>query len=380
MTKLTTRIVAFLALAGAMLLAQTVRAQTGAYVAPSLGVEGVRDDNLYGGGQHAAIYYTRLRPLFGIGWDGNRFDIGARYGYDNDVFGFQLPPTRTLASHLFATWGSYEATRRLTLGAEALYVDSRYGYRPFGVFDTGVDRRMRTIYANARPYFGYRLTEDTEIGGGWFSMIERQGPVETRMHEGKGTLAHELSRSNRASLELSGRELQFSDGSDERSYAALVGWEHRFTRLTALSLEAGPRFGGGRIDPEGRLSLRRADRLSSYELSAARLQTTMAGYFGAMRTTVVAARASHELFDNFVTLAIEPAYYDTRGRTYDSRVMRLDTSLRFPVTEWLSLTATYQLSRQWFFIGQEAAPIAGEVDHTLISIGVAVGSPDPIRI
>src|SRR5262249_35834019 len=143
---------------------------------------------------------------------------------------------------------------------------------------------------------------------------------------------------------------EFNDAGDVPAYGLVLGWTHKITPLTRISIDAGPRLTvparWSDVKPEVDLLLARQTGASEVSLEYARTLTTAVGFSGVMDTQrVVASAGYHEprAMDFTATGSVySNAFADSTTRVYQAT---LDLTRRMIGVFWFSTSYSFDIQR-----------------------------------
>jgi hypothetical protein len=352
-------------------------AQPGFYATPSLSVGEVYDDNLFStptGRQ--TDFISRFSPALEAAYRSAPLTLLGRYGFDAELyaehpelneaqvrqdasFEIQSRPTPTLR---FGLTGFFRETQT----AGELNVETGLA--------AGRERAQRLgVTTSAGWQLGPR-TEATFDGEAADDAVTRG--IDTRSYTAVAGLTRELTPRDVGRLGLTFRHFVFDGEETEMSEAVVVGWRRTLTPRTSVSLDAGPRFTDGSVDPEVSASLHHRLQTGDLSLTYARQQTTAIGQAGALTTDGLTALAAWEP-RRFLRFRASP------------RVVRAERAGEEVMVYGLSLEASYQLTKavalearyDYAFQRGSTTPSAGadEIARNIVVLRVTFASPYRLR-
>ncbi len=376
----------------ALLLPTMVAAQSTS-ITPSFSVSEKYDDNLYVSASHPErtlvhgfgprLDLERRSPLLSLS---GHYTLDAEYLQDLPAQGLLL--ARQLGS---ITLG-YQPMKRLTLKADAAYLDTRTSVElnTATVVDRGYVRARRL---SVGPSMAYAFDRRTQGGLGYTFSQDHLLGLTTDAHLANAGLAYRFARLDTGSADLLVRKFVFDGAQLPPSEVALLGWTHRFARRASAALHAGPRF--RRAAAEGvevAASLRQGVGRADLEASYTRAETATSGLPGSFETDAALLSA---------TLKWKPSVFSANAgfaRTHgaglqDGAGLQADVlhgriAALTRVTPWLS--AELALSVSWQHLQTEpatraasAAAIGGldrRVFHDIAALTFVVAPPKPLEL
>jgi len=317
---------------------------------------------------------SRLTPRLGVSYRSRHFDVRARYAREAEAFS-QNRELSTLRARQEGTldvqwfpWAGFEAT------GGASYVETN-SPGEFTVI-TGLDlvglqlrrelaRRFSTtgslsrrLGARTRAVVTHGLTRDELVRGvrsanqvATARLDRLVGPVDTL------SLAYGLRRFTAA-----------GDGST--SHALTLAWARDVTPQTHLELKAGPRFSGGKVDPELGATLRHRFQRGEAALSYVQTETALIG-----RPTPVTADGLSATFtrslNRTLTVTAGPSVFRARGKALEATVYGTSLELAWHLSRHLSLAGSHQLSIQY---GELDGRPRGEIVHNTVLLRLLAGA------
>lgn len=334
------------AVAGIVLLAGELSAQSSFTVKPSVTLAVVSDSNLFAQpADPRSDVVSRMSPAIDAGYRSKRFTLFGAATIDAERFAAHTSLTTPLARSHTALDVRYQPARRLTIDADASFSTTQTPGELNLVSEVALTRAPARRLA-VGPALTFQRDAVTKVSLAYAMTEDRLAGAEpTIAHTATAAGERRWSRRDSARLEYVLREFDFGLASPTRSHTVTVGWTRDLTRDASVSLGAGPRVGDGAIVPE--LSASLAYRATAVDLSLAyaRAQTTLIGLAGAADTHSLSATAAYGRRES-LRMRLAPGIMQTARAGLQARVYRLSLGASRNVGDALSLDAAYDLTRQ----------------------------------
>jgi hypothetical protein len=181
------------------------------------------------------------------------------------------------------------------------------------------------------------------------------------------TLSHQVSSRDQFRVKGISRQFFFANHDAVMSHGALVGLKQRLTPLMTWSVDAGPRFTSGSIEPEIEVSLVRRGIATDLLVSYDRTQTTAVGVVGLVDVQRALATIDHRL-PNEMSATLQGGAYSNAVGVSDVKVYRASLSLSKYLGRNVSVSMGYGLDFQFGFLG-----IVPPIATTFAELGPLVG-------
>ena len=323
-------------------------AQPDVYLKGTLSLAEVRDDNLfYTSESRQSDVISRLTPGFEAGSRAQRFDIAGRWALDVERFadhteldtdraresaGFDLH-ARLSRPVTFSLHGDYLST--LTPGELNLTTGLSGG-------------RARARRSSASPSIAWKLGPATDgtLAYTWSRDILAGG---FRMDTRSPTLGlqHHLSSRDTTTADYGFSRYAFEGRDPIAVHTLTLGWERRVGPRSSFALRAGPRYSGGRFDPEASVALQHGAGRIDASLNLARTLSTVIGQSGTFVTDSALAGLTIRPLPS-LSLAATPGVYWIRDPSGgpETRVYAVGLEGGWRINDWLSLVARYRRNLQ----------------------------------
>jgi hypothetical protein len=352
-------------------------AQPGFYATPSLSVGEVYDDNLFSTPtRRQSDLISRFSPALEAAYRSAPLTLLGRYGFDAELyaehpelneaqvrqdasFELQSRPTPTLR---FGLTGIFRETQT----AGELNVET-------GLAAGRVRAQRLTLASSAGWQLGPR-TEATIDGEAADDEVARG--IDAQTYTASAGLTRELTPRDVGRLGLTFRRFVFDGNETPTSQAVVVGWRHVFTPRTSLSLDAGPRFSDGSVEPEVSASLNHRLQTGDLSLTYAHQQTTAIGQAGALTTESLTALAAWEPRRS-LRFRAAPRVVRAEQAGEEAMVYGLSLEASYQLTKALALEARYDFALQRGSTAPSAT--SDEIARNIIVLRMTFASPYRLR-
>ena len=327
-----------------------------------LSLTGVEDDNLFSApGTGTGDRISRLTPRVGADYRSARLSLAGRYSLDAERYAEHPELDTSRARQHAALDLAARPSHRVGL---ALHGDYQTTLTPGGDLNlaTGLAAgRVRARRLELRPSIDWR---SGPASGGSLTITQTTDSLVGGAATGTRAAALELERRtsprNTASLRLGTTLYDFDRAPDVTAHVLGVGWERHLGRGALIELRGGPRFSGGRTDPELSAAVRGDFKKMHVALSGNRSLATVIGRAGAVVTDSLMPSVAFQPRPSFQVIA-SPGYFrirDARGGP-EATVYLADVQATWRLGDRLSLVGGYRRSRQR---GALDPPAPGAVD------------------
>jgi len=367
---------------GGIVFGGAAMAQPDPYLKGTLSLAEVRDDNLfYTSESRQSDVISRLTPGIEAGSRSERFTIAGRWALDVERFADhpELDTDRARESAAldlhtrlsrpvsFSLHGDYLST--LTPGELNLATGLAGGRARARRFSAGpsIDWKLGPTTDGT---LAYTLTRDDLAGG---SRTDSQSSALR--------LEHHPSSRNTTTADYSFSTYAFEAGRPLDVHTLTLGWERRVGPRSSFALRAGPRYSGGRFDPEASVALEHGAGRFDTSLNLARTLSTVIGQSGTFVTDSALAGVGYQPLPS-LKLSAAPGVYWIRdssgGPETHVYVVGLEGSWR--INDRLSLVGRYRRNLQRGILSS-AAPGTGdtvlEIARNTFFLGLSAGRNEP---
>jgi len=370
-----------------------VWAQAGWYVLPSFGVTEEFDDNIFGetSGKSGirSDFVTRFSPKLGAGYQSTPLTLLGSYAFDAEVFARTPELNAATARQVARLDFHYLPTHLLTLDTKVNYTETERPTEDEVVTEVG---RRRVTQLRILPSVSYQFDPLTS---GDASYSFRQRAVSKRRATNKGvSQTTELTHTtHQTQLKLTHQftpldtgtvgyrvTLFESDESDATSHTPTIGWTRRLAKETVVTLQGGPRFTDGAVDPEVMARLEHRFKWALVSVDYSRSEAAFINRTGPVASIETLSGSVQFEPLKFLEVRLAPSIqkisreeeFDTKPKTSreeerDTTVYRLRTGVKYRLTKWMSARA------QYLFNYQEKG--SDELTRNIFSIGLDFDYP-----
>jgi hypothetical protein len=369
-----------LALLGGVLLPLGGMAQPGLlggtgsnlFLIPSVRLTEVYDDNVFfATSQRQDDFITHISPALEGGYRTAPLSLLGYYGFDAEVFADHSDLNTAQARQQGGVDFRYEASRQLTVEAEAMYNETE---TPEELNFTAVlqpGRQTAETYS-AGASLDYRIDPVMEADLSYtFAHDDLEGDFDTDTHTVSTGLAREMGPRDTVSVGYSFQRYLFDLGDDVSAHVPTVGWAHAFTPRTSVELLGGPRISDGDVDPEVSASIRHSLQRGQLSLTYARGESTVIGQTDTFTTEMIGGAAEFAIGPALEVRA-SASYTENSQGALDADVIRAGVEASYEINDYLSLIASYRYSTQQGVLG---GPDDLDIDRNVAYIGVLISHP-----
>jgi len=352
-------------------------AAQGVSLVPSVAISRIWDDNVFYRPNGESDLTTRVSPRLDASYDDGRMTWAGRFQLDADQFERHPQLTTAHARQDAGVDLAYAATRRLSLGGTAAFVESQTPL-DLNLEAAPVPGRVRARHYSVQPSATYQLTSRTDAAVRYTvagdALVDSVG---VRTNEATMTVTHHRSPRTDLRFEYTFQHFGFEHVDASMSQAWTAGWRRSLDRATSVSIAAGPRVTDGVLSPDIAASMHR--QLRAGEAAITYLHTT---------TTLLGTQSLTDMHSLSVILSAEPraglrlhagpALLHTRQGALSSAVYRLAAGCEWPLAKRFALRGDYDFNVQEgnIFTAQSVETIGR--NRVLVSI-VASAAAAPAR-
>ena len=357
----------------AILLPHAANAQGNYFLVPSITLAEVYDDNVFlTSSQREHDFISRASPAVVGGYRSTQLTLIGYYTFDADYYARHTDFNDINAREEGGIDFTYRPDQLLTLSLNAQYIETEI---PSNLnFETGLaSGRMNVERFSVTPAARYRFDPRTTGNASYtFTDDTVAGGLDTETHSTSVGLDRRVTRRDTASLAYTYRRFNFENDSED-SHLPTIGWTHRLTQLTSVTLVGGPRFSDGNVDPEILALIRH--RLDRGELTFgyARSQSTVLGESGTVETDTFEVTALYSP-DRYWQFRAVPSYVISKRGRFDAEVFRTSFEVSYQLTNYLSFIGAYEFSNQ---DGSLVGPGGGDITRNVIMVGIVLTAPSP---
>jgi hypothetical protein len=337
-------------------------------VSPLFTTSQVYDSNLFSASvAPQGDFITRVSPGIEGAYRSARFSLLGRYVLDLERFATH-PELNTADGGQQASIDlRTNRSRRLAFAVDAAFARTRTpGDLSAG---TGLTlARAPAEHVEVHPSMVRQVNPVTEATIDYTWTDERLvGGIATRAHRAGIGIDRHVSLRDVVDVNYGIRMFVFETANRLTSHVMTMGWSHQITREASVELRGGPVLTDGRQAPEVLASMRYRPGPSELSISYARTQTTLVGFASILDTQSVTASAAYML-RRHLQIRVVPGVFRTTSDTGRADAGRLAFEAERPMTERLSLRATYEATVQRGAL--TAAPSGGSVSRHLVQLSV----------
>jgi len=337
-----------LGLIGGVVLGGTAAAQPDLYFKGALSVAGVQDDNLFSTpDSRQGDVITRFSPALEAGVRSEQNSLEGRVAIDAERFARHPELDSSLARQVASLDLRSRAARRVTFSLHGDYLST---LTPGELnLTTGLAAgRLRATRRSAVPAMAWRIGPATTGSASYtLTMDDLAGGIAASTRTAALGLERRLSPRDTGSLGCNLSRYDFEGGTAVTARTLSLGWDRQVGPQSGITLRAGPRYSGGRVDPEVSIALHHdAQRLHS-SLSLSRSLATVIGRAGTVVTDSVLPAISWRATRS-LQVGASPGLYRIRDALGGPgvRVYLLGLEATWRLGEWLSLVGTYRRTLQ----------------------------------
>jgi hypothetical protein len=343
------------------------------YVAPSVSLARVYDDNLFGApdARRDRDLFWRLSPAVDVGERAERYAMLARYGVDAEWYRWHPELDATQARRAGLLEARLQSTPTFTWLGNASYTETE---RPGELnAESGVDAgRLRAQRLVVTPALAYRFDARRSLAASYsFTRDKLLGGVQTDTETTQLRVEEQTNERDSVNLACSFQRLVFDDQATTQAQVLTLGATRAFTPRTSATLQAGPRFSEGSTDAEVLAALRYELQPGELALNYARTHTTAIGLVGPVQSDAMGATLRWVSGRTLEIRGAPSVVRSTRGE-FVARVFRFNLDLTYRWTPYWSFAGSYQYSLQH---GTLDADAGDRITRNVVMIGVTLATP-----
>jgi hypothetical protein len=346
-----------------------VWAQAGWYVTPSFGLMEEYDDNVFvSSSDRRSDFITRFTPGLEAGYVSEPLTALVRGAFDSEVYADHSELNDAFASYRTGLTLGYLPLRTLSFGLDATYAETN-DVTELLVATTGFqeERRNATELVVA-PSAAWNITaRDVARGSYSFTRDTADESPDILAHRGRLTLSRDVTTLDTGLVGYIVRVFENEDGPTTTSHVPLLGWRRQFTRQTSATVEGGPRFTDGGVQPEVSARLEHDFRRARITLAYERTEAVIIGGSGVVEVERILGAVDFEPIRG-LKIGIAPSYTRTfEGVDPTARIYALAVTARYPLTRWLAARA------DGLFVFQEQGGV--DLHRNIVSVGLDLVYP-----
>jgi len=360
-------------------------AQAGWYLTPSFQVSESFDDNIFGSPTNRqSDFVSRFSPGLEAGYRSEPFTLLAGGGFDAEVFA-RNPELNDATSGWHGGLNlQYLPTRPLTLGLNVGYTETRSLptltqsltnltlANPLNPANTVQQGRQKSTVFSASPTLAYQFTPLTSGNSSYsYTHSTFEGGATNTVHGAQLSVSHQVTRLDTGTLSYLLGVFESSGAPTEISNAFTLGWTRQFTPQTTVSLQAGPRFSDGSVDPEIHASLAHQfklfDQLARASLAYSYTQGFVVGQAGPVNTQSLSGSLGFEPLRSLLVTVGSGVTRFSDGTGVDTTTYGVSAGASYQVLRWLTARATYSFSYQ--------EQSTGNIPRNVVSVALEMAYP-----
>lgn len=325
--------------------------KSGLVVTPYVSLETLYDSNIFiSPGQRESDSIQRLSPGIGIGYRSDRSTFKFLYTFDSERYS-RHPDLNTWQARQTGLIGdTYAFTERFTGGLSGYYLETYYPGELAPVSSLQLTR-TRATRISIRPTARYQV--NPRLYTSFFYDRAREhvdNGLTSYISTGSAAMTYDLTHRDQLTFRYQTYWFDFSTGTSPISRVFTLGWEHHFSRKTALFLVVGPRDTDGRTVADVSAAISHVTQRTSQTFGYTRSQTTLAGQTGVYDTYSWVASFGFHPAPRW-NINLEPAYYRLSQGSQEARAYSLGLSGRYWFARDWSLALSYNYNRQRGVLG-----------------------------
>jgi hypothetical protein len=351
----------------------------GFYITPSLSIGELYDDNLFfSSTNRKQDFFTRVSPGIQAGYQSTPLTLLGGYTSDSEFYSrhTELTTLQMRQRALFVLKAMPTESLRLSTTGTYSKTNAPWELNTF----TGVAlTRVRADRLALDPSILYRFDPITTAKGDFTISRDRMiNAISINSYLARVSVDRRISGTDTMSAGYTGRRFEFDGGDTITSHAPLLGWEHKFSPLTTLTLRAGPRFTQGSLDdrPETLASIQHILPSGEVSLSYSNMQTTVIGQPVSVIAESLRLGVKYKPLPH-LEIGLEPTVARVTSETFKTTVYISNVELTYQFTKELALKGSHQYSlmRGDFNPAGGAGGGTMEVPHNMIWLRLVVTYP-----
>lgn len=406
------------ALAAGLLVPLPAWGQAGWYVTPSVSLSEAYDDNIFfapsnqpAGTQTSQSkqgdFIFRGTPGLNAGYKSGPFTLLGGYAVSGEVYAHNSDLNTIPAEQNATLETRYRPDPLLLLSFLGGYLQSEEAQQlnsPAVEAQTGVPatalqgQRARSSLYYLGPTATYQIDQLTSVSDGYdFSHTQQVGATSSDTHTVSASFDRRITERDMGDLAYTFQRFSFTQPAPPatttpeagtppppqpddvtNSHVFTVGWTRELTSLTRIVLRGGPRFTEGSVFPEAFGSISHKLTRGLLEFSYARTQTTAIGQTGTVNTQSFTGTANYQPLREMVTSVGLFLYQNSQSGSPDSDVYGAGSTVRYRISQWVSLFGSYQFTYQHGILNSSTGPTSSQGDniyHNVVLIGLEASQP-----
>ena len=312
---------------------------------PSVAIARVWDDNVFYRPTGESDLTTRISPRLDASYDDGRLAWSGRYQLDADRFERHPQLTTAHARQDAGVDLAYSATRRLSFGGTASFVESQTPL-DLNLEAAPVPGRVRARRYSVQPSATYQLTTRTDAKVRYTAASDALADgVGVRTREATMTVTQHHSPRTDLRFEYTFQHFGFEHVDASVSQAWTAEWRRSLDRSTSVSVAAGPRVTDGKLSPDVAAAVHRQLRTGEAAITYLHTTTTLLGTLSVADmhslSVIIAAEPRRGLH-----LHAGPALLQTKQGALSSAVYRMTAGCEWPIARRFAVRGDYDVNVQ----------------------------------
>ncbi|MES2606637.1 MAG: hypothetical protein V4603_17025 [Pseudomonadota bacterium] len=319
--------------------------------APSFSVAAVHDDNVFisDSGNPASDTFIRYTPGLTLDYNGDTLKLTGNYKQDGEKYQDNTQLDTNAARRIGNVSARWILTDRFSFDLGGQYLNTPTpgelniltGFQQLGrlrskreAVNTGVQYRFSPTLFSA---LSYSVSHDSA-----------QTISDIKTHEANLDITKDWSERLQLLFGHSYREYRFDDGSTLDTHTPTVGFAYDLTRQTTLRVEAGPRIFGDSdtVKPQIDVNVRHEYTTTGLlEVGYTRSETVLTGINDRVESETLSGSFTKDIGRNW-NFSVRPSYGTVRNAGNKAKVSRFVADLRYNLTNYWYVNASYQYTRQ----------------------------------
>ncbi len=355
----------------------------GFYITPSLSVGELYDDNLFfSSTNRQQDFFTRVSPGIQTGYQSAPLTLLGGYTSDSEFYSrhTELNTLQMRQRALFELKAM--PTEALRLSTTGTYSKTKAPWE-LNTF-TGVSlTRIRADQLALDPSIAYRFDPITTAKGDFtISRVRMVNATSINSYIARLGLDQRISATDTLTAGYTGRRFEFDGDGTITSHAPLLGWEHKFSPLTALTLRAGPRFTEGSLDdrPEALAAVQHILPQGEVSLTYSNMRTTVVGQPLGVTAESFRLTAKYRPLPH-LEIALEPSVGRVTSDTFKTTVYISNVELTYQLTKELALKGSHQFSLMRGDFNPATGSVGGsvEIPHNMVWLRLVMNLPTRVE-
>lgn len=337
-------------LLGACAVAPDLHADTATYLAPSLAVGGVYDDNLFLTPSDSTVArqsdeILRVSPALEGGYGSESLTVGGYYTFDAERYRHFKDLDGNTVRRNAAFDFNYLATPRLDIATQADYTSTE---TPSELDVTNLSvGRAHAVYMTVTPSVGYAFDELTYGRVGYTYGLEELASAPNNTSTETGTLGFEHRFDPRDTFDFNFAATRYDFGPNDQidSRVATLGWTRQLTELTSVSASIGPRRTADSNSVDYSAAVHMLLDAGTFDAAYSHTETALIGEFQPAEAQSLSMKWDY-YSGNDLEFYVVPSFSRESIGTAVAKLYRVAVSFNYRLSRVTSLVGSYEYSRQ----------------------------------